>query len=360
MAVTESENEFACETLERRTVQELTWTAKSATLNHAPEILQNPLATGQPGPNAVFLAESVRRHVPELVLTIQDDADGTPFKISSSASVESPVASGQAGAVGERAQFLATSVLEHAQESVLAESLELEAASETTKIRTDAMLRLVRSGTRGQTGQAVLKRAAVDFPDEADTAVMAAAVLETNTTRKCVKLTDAPFGKTGVSGPPATKSAVEAGKKESEPAKMAIQVNAAALATTKSRQDVIHEIVQLGNPGQHGPSAALRAESAASIDTDTATTKENATAMKLKATSALLEHARAGRTGQAGQNAPSHVVEAAIRRGTENAAARESACLILTLKTRTHNFNNVKQQASAHLGGTGRHGTLAA
>ena len=94
------------------------------------------------------------------------------------------------------------------------------------------MSRLVRSGTRGQTGQAVLKRAAADFPDEADTAAMAAAVLETNTTRKCARLTDAQFGKTGVNGPPATKSAVEAGRKENEPAKMAIQVNAAASATT--------------------------------------------------------------------------------------------------------------------------------
>ena len=99
------------------------------------------MATGQPGPNAVFLAESVRKHAPELVLTIQDAADGTLLKISSSASVESPAASGQAGAVGERAQFLATLVLEHAQESVLAESQGLEAALETTKIRTDAMLR---------------------------------------------------------------------------------------------------------------------------------------------------------------------------------------------------------------------------
>ena len=187
----------------------------------------------------------------------------------------------------------------------------------------------------------------MDFPDEADTAAMASAVLETNTTRKCVKLTDAPFGKTGVNGPPATKSAVEAGRKENEPAKMAIQVNAVALATTKSRQDVTHEIVQLGNPGRHGPSAALRAASDATIDTDTATTKENATAMILKATSAFLEHAQAGRTGEAGQNAPSHVEEGAIRRDTENAAARESASLILTLKTRTHNFSNVKQQASA-------------
>ena len=89
----------------------------------------------------MFLAESVRKHAPELVLTIQDAADGTLLKISSSASVESPAASGQAGAVGERAQFLATLVLEHAQESVLAESQGLEAALETTKIRTDAMLR---------------------------------------------------------------------------------------------------------------------------------------------------------------------------------------------------------------------------
>jgi hypothetical protein len=89
----------------------------------------------------VFLAESVRKHAPELVLTIQDAADGTLLKIGSSASVESPAASGQAGAVGERAQFLATLVLEHAQESVLAESQGLEAALETTKIRTDAMLR---------------------------------------------------------------------------------------------------------------------------------------------------------------------------------------------------------------------------
>jgi len=89
----------------------------------------------------VFLAESVRKHAPELVLTIQDAADGTLLKISSSASVESPAASGQAGAVGERAQFLATLVLEHAQESVLAESQGLEAALETTKIRTDVMLR---------------------------------------------------------------------------------------------------------------------------------------------------------------------------------------------------------------------------
>lgn len=308
----------------------------------------------------MFLAESARKHAHELVLTIQDAAEGTLFKISSSASVESPAASGQAGAVGERAQFLATLVLEHAQESVLAEFQGLEAASETTKIRTDAMLRLVRSGTRGQTGQAVLKRAAVDFPDEADTAAMAAAVLETNTTRKCARLTDAPSGKTGVSGPAAIKSAVEVGRKENESAKMAIQVNAAASATTKSRQDVTREIVQLGNPGRHGPSVALRAVSDESIDTDTATTKENATAMKLKAISALLEHAQAGRTGEAGQNAPSRVEEAAIRRDTENAAARESASLILTLKTRTHNFSNVKQQAFAHLGGTGLHGTLAA
>ena len=75
------------------------------------------------------------------------------------------------------------------------------------------MNRLVRSGIRGQTGQAVLKRAAVDFPDEADTAAMAAAVLETNTTRKCARLTDAPSGKTGVNGPAATKSAMEAERK---------------------------------------------------------------------------------------------------------------------------------------------------
>ena len=186
----------------------------------------------------------------------------------------------------------------------------------------------------------------MDFRGEADTAEMAAAAPETNTTRKCARLTNALFGKIGASGLPATKSAEEGGKKESEPAKMAILVSVAVLATTKSRRNVTRETVQLGNPGQNGPSAAHPAELDASIDTDTVTTKESATVMKHKAISVLLEHARAGRAGEAGQNAPLHVEEAGTRRDLENAAARESASLILTHKIPTRNSSNVKQPAS--------------
>jgi len=102
-ADTESDNEFACETQERQTVLDPTWTAKSATLKHARGTPRNQLATGQPGPNAVFLAESDRKHAHELVLTIQDAADDTNLKTSNSVSAESPVASGQAGALGAHA-----------------------------------------------------------------------------------------------------------------------------------------------------------------------------------------------------------------------------------------------------------------
>jgi len=242
----------------------------------------------------------------------------------------------------------------------LAEFLELEAASETTKTRADAMLRLVLNGIRGQTGLAVLKRATVDFPDEADTAEMAAVVLEKNTTRKCARQTNAQFGKIGANGASATKNAEEAGRKESELAKTAIQVNGAALANTKSRPDVIQESVQLGNRGRTGQGAALLAESDASIDTDTAITKENATAMKRKVISVLMVNAPAGRAGEAGQNALSHAEAVEARRDSENAAARDSADLTLTRKTPTRNSKNVVKRASAHRGMTGRVGALAA
>jgi len=222
------------------------------------------------------------------------------------------------------------------------------------------MLRLVPNGTRGQTGLAALKRATVDFPDEVDTAEMGAAVLETNMTRKCARLTSALFGKIGANGAHVTKSAEEAGRKESEPAKMAVLVNAAVSATTKSKQVVTQENVQLGNPGRTGLSAALRVESDASIDTDTATTKENAKVMKRKVISALLEHALLGRAGEAGQNARSLAEAAGTRRDTENAAARDSANLTLTRKTPTRNSKNVVKPASAHLGTAGRVGVLVA
>jgi len=116
-AGTECEKGFACETMERRTVRDRTWTPINATLSHAPETLRNQLATGQHGLNAVYLAASDKKRVHEHALTTQDAADGTSSKISNSASAENPAASGQAGSVGARALLLAISALEHERES---------------------------------------------------------------------------------------------------------------------------------------------------------------------------------------------------------------------------------------------------
>lgn len=174
---------------------------------------------------------------------------------------------------------------------------------------------------------------------------MAPAAQETSMKRKYARLTNAPCGKTGVLGPPAMPNAEEASKRERETAKTAIQGSEDVSGSTTSRRNATLRRVQLGSPGRLGPSAARRVELDANIDTDTATSRASARETRSTAASALPERAPHGKNGAAGASAQSPAEAAALRRGSESAAARESASLTSTRKTQTRNFRNVAQAA---------------